>query len=282
MTALRRRIGTATALLLVAGAALAEDVRLSGTGSALGTFQRLSAAFAKASPGDRLRILPSVGSSGAISAVAKGALDVGVSGRPLGAAEQALGVVAIPYARTPLLFAVGPRAGVRDLRTGDLVRIYRGELAAWPNGERVRVVMRPRTDVDNALLRGISPEVSAALDAAFARPGLLVALTNQECDDILARTPGAIGPTSLTQVITEEEHVVPLSWNGVEPTVSNLASGAYPLSKTLFVVTRTPPPARAARLLAFLRSAEASRILEDTGNLPIPIAAPGGHDADGR
>ncbi len=282
MTALPRRLWTVGALLLLAATARAEDVvRASGTGSALGMLRRLSAAFARASPGDRLRILPSVGSGGAISAVANGALDVGISGRPLAGAEQALGIEATPYARTPFLFAVGPRTGTRDVGAEDLVRMYRGERTAWPNGERVRLVMRPRTDVDNALLRGISPELSAALDVALARPGLLVALTNQECDDILSRTPGAIGPTSLTQVVTEQEQVEPLAWNGVAPTVANLASGAYPLAKTFFVVTRTPPPPPVARFVAFLRSAEASRILEETGNLPL-LRAPDGRDADGR
>jgi phosphate transport system substrate-binding protein len=265
---------------LFAPAARAEDVvRVSGTGSALGTFQLLGAAFARANPGHRLRVLPSVGSVGAIMAVANGALEVGVSGRPLEAREEALGLAGIAYARTPLLFGVGPRTGVREITTDELVRIYRGELTTWPNGERIRLVMRPPSDVDNALLRQISPEMSAALDVAFRRPGLLVAVTNQQCDEILSRIPGAIGPTSLSELTAEERRVVPLAWNGVAPTVQNLASGAYPLVKTFFLVFRTPPSPPVARLLALLRSPEGHGILEQSGNLPLPVPPA---DGDGQ
>ncbi len=268
---------------LVAASPRAEEVlRVSGTGSGLGTLQRLARPFAAANPGHRLQILTSLGSSGAISAVANGALDVGISGRALEAAEQALGLAELVYARTPFVFAVGPNTEVRSVTTREIVRIYRGELLTWPNGERVRVVMRPRGDVDTALVRAISPEVSAAVDVAYGREGLLVAVTNQECDDILSRTPGAIGPTSLTQIVTEEKGLVALAWNGVAPTTRNLASGAYPLSKTLRAVTRTPASPAVRRFLAFLRSREAARILEQAGNVPFPAATPEGGDAERR
>jgi phosphate transport system substrate-binding protein len=142
--------------------------------------------------------------------------------------------------------------------------------------------MRPRTDVDTALVRAISPQVSAAVDAAYARRGLLLAVTNQECDEILARTPGAIGPTSLTQISTEEKRLVPLAWNGVEPSVANLASGAYPLSKTLLAVTRVPPSPAARRVLEFLASPQAATILERTGSIALSRRAPRSGDGDRR
>ena len=198
---------------------------MSGTGSALGTLHLLADAYGKANPGHRLRVLPSVGSSGAIGAVADGALDVAIAGRPLRAPENARGLVAIQYARTPFVLAVGPRAGVSGLTAGDLARIYRGERTAWPSGERVRPILRPQTDVDDEILRAISPELARAVEAAHRREGLLVAVTNQECNEALARTPGSIGPTSLTQILTEEASIVPLAWNGVAPTVANIASG---------------------------------------------------------
>jgi ABC-type phosphate transport system substrate-binding protein len=104
---------------------------------------------------------------------------------------------------------------------------------------------------------------------------MLMAVTNQECDEILARTPGAIGLTSLTQVLTEERPLTLLAWNGVAPTLPNLASRAYPLSKTLVVVVRGPPSPAVRRFLAFLGSPAARKILEETGNLPLPLSTPG-------
>lgn len=274
---------TAGALLLLASAARAEVVlRVSGTGSSLGTLRRLSDAFEKAHPGHRLKILPSVGSTGAIAAVANGALEVGISARPLHPSDEALGLTALPYARTPFVFAVGPRASVRGLTTEELVRIYRGELTRWGNGERIRLVMRPRTDADTALVRAISPAVSAAVDVAFTREGLLVAMTNQECGEIVSHTPGAIGPSSLAEITTDDPVLVPLTWNGVAPTVPNLASGAYPLAKTFAAVTSVPPSPPVRRFLEFLASAEARRILEQAGNLPLLTPPSGARDAERR
>ena len=247
-----------------------ELLRVSGTGTALGTFRQLIPAFERVNPGVTVKLLPSVGSSGAIQAVAEGALDLGVSGRPLAPREQARGLVAMAYARTPFVFAAGPRVSATGLEAAQLVRIYRGEVTTWPDGERVRLVLRPRTDVDTVFIRAISPELDAAMEVALGREGLVLAATNQDCNEALARTPGSVGPTTLSQLLTESHSLRPLDWNGVTPTIVNLTSGAYPLGKTLWVVSRSVPPAAVTRFIAFLGSQEANRILERTGNLPVP------------
>jgi len=248
-------------------------LRVSGTGSALGAIRELVPAFEKAHPGVTVKLLPSVGSAGAIQAVRERALEVGISGRPLLPEEVAAGLLEVTYARTPFVFAVGPRVTATSLSAGELVRIYRGELTAWPDGERIRPVLRPGADVDTLTIRAISPELDAAMEVALGREGLLMAATNQDCNEALARTPGSVGPTTLSQLKTEVHTLRPLAWNGVEPTVTSLASGAYPLAKALHAVVRAPVSAPVHRFLDFLGSAEARRILEQTGNLPAPAPA---------
>jgi phosphate transport system substrate-binding protein len=269
---------TASAALAIAilgspAARAGEVLRVTGTGTALGTMRRLAPAFEKANPGHELRVLPSLGSTGALRAVADGAIDVALSGRALKPEERAPGLLALPYARTPFVLAAGPRVGVSGVTAGEAARIYRGALATWPNGERVRLVLRPRSDVDTVLIASVSAELAAAMDVALAREGMLVAATNQDCHAILVRTPGAVGPSSLTQIVTEDPALTPLAWDGVEPTLDNLAAGRYPLAKTLHLVVRAPPSPAVRRFLAFLGSAEARAILEQTGNLPVAFPA---------
>jgi phosphate transport system substrate-binding protein len=259
------------ALLLPAAGRAEEALRVSGTGTALGAMRLLATSFEKANPGRQLHVLASVGSGGAFKAVAQGALDVGISARALRKDEFGLGLVAIPYAKTPFLFAAGPRTGVTGVTSAEVERMFRGELTRWPNGERIRVVLRPRSDADTQLLLDFSPELGAAVEAALGREGMLVAGTNQECNAMLVRTPGSIGPTSLTQIVTEGLAVTPLSWNGVAPTLKNLDAGAYPLGKTLYLVIRAPAPPRVRRLVSFLATPEARRILEKAGNLPLHL-----------
>jgi phosphate transport system substrate-binding protein len=265
-------LGVAVAIAAPAAAAdPAPPLKASGTGSALGTMRRLAAAFARASPGDRLEIVPSLGTSGAIKAVVHGALDLALLGRPLEPAEKALGLASFPYARTPFVFVAGPRTGITAITAEEALRLYRGEVTQWPSGERVRLVLRPRMDADTAVLRGISREMAAAVDAALAREGMLVGATNQESDDLVARTPGALGQSTLTQIVAEDEPLRPLAWDGAAPTLANLASGAYPLSKTLELAVRASPSPAVRRFLGFLRSPAARGILEETGNLPLAL-----------
>jgi phosphate transport system substrate-binding protein len=265
------------ALLLAAPARAEEVLRVTGTGSALGVLARIAPAFEKANPGVKLKILPSLGSAGAVKAVAAGALDLGLSGRTLRPDEAALGLDGITVARTPFLFAVGPRAGATRIGADELASIYRGERSTWPGGERIRLVLRPSADTDTLFVRSISPAMAAAVDAAQARPGMLLAATNQDSDTMLARTPGGLGASTLAQLLAEQRGLTPLAWEGVEPTLANLVAGTYPLAKPIVVVLpRSPPPGPAVRrLLTFLASAEGRRLLEASGCQPVAFPAGG-------
>lgn len=274
-----RRVGftalLACALLVAAPPARAADVlRVSGTGSWLGVMTRLAPAFAKAHPGNRLEVIPSLGSGGAIRAVATGELDVALSGRPLKADERETGLAAVEVARTPFVFVAGPGAGATGLTAAELVQILKGKQTAWPNGERIWPVLRPAKDADTAYLRSLSPALSAALTAAQAQPGQLVAATNQQSDDLVARNPGGLGMSSLAQVITEPRGLTVLAWEGVSPSLPTLVSGKYPLVKPLFLVL----PARAAaaehHFLAFLATPEAGRLLAAVGCQQLAFTSP--------
>ncbi len=258
--------------LAAPGASALEPVRVGGTGSAVAAMARLGDAATAQDARIRVRVLPSMGSTGAIQAVTDGALDLGMSGRPLRDGEQTLGLASREVARTPFLFAVGPRVGVPGLTTEELVAIYQGERLTWPDGQRIRPVLRPRSDADTDLLRSISPAVAGAVDAASGRPGMLVAVTNTECNEMLARSPGSIGPTTLLQIRSESHPLRPLHWNGVQPTVENLASGRYPLVKSIHLVFRAPASDGVRHFLAFLGSPRGQTLLRELGALPLDFA----------
>jgi phosphate transport system substrate-binding protein len=264
-------VAVVAAMALVPARATAQTLRLSGTGTGLGAFRLLARAFEQAHPGQAVKLLPSVGSAGAIRAVADGAIEIGISGRPLRPDEGALGVQGLLLARTPFLFAVGPRVAIASITPAELARIYRGASTTWPDGVRIRLVLRPGFDADTLIIRSIAPELDAAMQVALQREGMLVASTNQECNQAVARTPGSIGPSTLTQLLTEPGSPRGLAWNGVAPTVANLENRTYPLEKPILLVIRAAPSPAVRRFVAFLGTAEARRILEQTGNLPVAL-----------
>jgi phosphate transport system substrate-binding protein len=227
----------------------------------------LAEAFEAHHPGVQVIVAPSLGSSGAIQATAKDALDLGLISREMTPAEKGLQLETVEYARTPFVLAVGTRVPITDLQALDLARIYRGESTHWPNGERIRLILRPSADADTLLVRSLSPEMSLAIDAALARPGLLMALTNQEALEMILKTPGTIGFCSLSQILSEKAPVKILSLGGVAPTLQAVRTGTYPLSLKHAVVVRQDRTRTTRDFLEFVLSEEGRSLLRQYGNL---------------
>lgn len=257
---------------LAAAALLAapEPILLSGTGSSTGGMRALAEAWSRAHPATPVRVLPSVGSSGAIRAVLDGKLHLGCVARALTAEEAARGAAQRPYARTPLVFATDPGNPLRSISPAEIERIYAGERTAWPDGRPIRLVLRPPADALSTALAALSPGLRAAQERARLVHGLFVGVTDQDAADHLERTPGAFGPTTWSLVVSEGRRLNVLALDGVHP-----SAPGYPWTVELSFVWRGAQPPGAARgFLAFAASAEGARVLAATGHLP-----PGGQGA---
>jgi phosphate transport system substrate-binding protein len=246
-----------------------ETLKIGSTGAALGSLKLLAAAFERSHVGTKVEVLSSLGSSGAIQAFRKGAIDLAISGRTLSNEEEKQGLSLVEYARTPFMPVAERSVGQSNLTADALLRIYRGESAVWPNGARIRLVLRVASDTDNAILRGISPEMSVSVDIALAREGMQIAITDQDNAQMIARTPGAIGFVSLTQYTTENLSLKVLAYDGITPSLSALLDGSYPLCKSFGYVMGPASSPKSREFIAFIRSAEGRRILEQSGCLSV-------------
>jgi len=250
--------------------ALAEEVlKIGGAGSALGSMKLLAAAFEKSHPGVKAVVLSSIGSIGGIKAVSKGGIGIGLTGRPLNKEELKLGLSVIEYARTPIIFVTRNNINVSNLSTGEIIKIFRGEIQTWPNGERIRLILRQAAESNAIAVNQISPEMRKAMEIAMSRPWRLVALTDQESTDLVEKTPGAFGFCTLTQAISEKRNMKILSYNGIPPITKNLVNDSYPLSKSHFMLTKPKPSAMVKEFIRFVRSSKGKRILEELGNSVI-------------
>lgn len=255
-----------TAALFAGEATAAEDIKIGGTGNALGAMRLLADAFGKQNPGIKVTVLPSLGTSGAIKAVPKGAVDIGLSSRPLTEEERKLGAIAVEYARTPLVFAVSSKNQARAITLEQIVDIYNGKMVNWPDGIQIRPVLRQPGDDNTRQIREMNPALEKALSVAEQRPGMPFATTDQEAADKTESIPGALFVTTLSLINSENRPLRALTLNGVEPTVSNLASGKYPHVKRLFLITQPDPSPAAKRFIAFIQSPAGREILTRAGN----------------
>jgi len=256
-------------LPVTASGVLAADdqgtLRIGGTGAAAATITRVAAAFQKKHPDARVVFTPSLGSTGGIKAVIAGALDVGLNSRPLTEAERAHGLVMAEYGRTPLLLVTSHKGAGVDFTLGQIAALYNGEIPSYPDGAPLRLIMRPEVEIDLHLVRGLSPEINAAVQKAQLREGMNVAVNDQDNAKMLVKTRGAIGWMTMAQLISEHLGLTPLPIDNIPLSQENFASGKYPLFRSFSVVTVAQPTPLVKSFLNFLASAEGRAILEKNG-----------------
>lgn len=260
-------IGTVCAFAMLS--AHADSIKIGGTGTALGSIKLLAQEFKRSRPEAQLIVTPSLGSTGAIRAVIAGAIDIGISARPVNDEELRQGASARTYARTPFVIATAAKTSASGLTLTELTAIYSGTQTRWPDGSPLRLVVRPDADADTVLMRAFSPEMSQAISLALTRKGLRLADTDQDNIDALEKLPGSLGTSTLTQLATEGRAVKALALNGVAPTLQNLSNGSYPYFKTLHLVTGPHPAPLAKDFVAYIQSAAGRAVLERSGNLAL-------------
>lgn len=247
----------------------ADAIKIGGTGTGLGAMKLMAREFNKSRPTAQLIVTPSLGSTGAIKAVLAGAIDIGISARPVSAQEQGQGASTRAYARTPFVIATGTKTKAAGLTLPQLVAIYSGKTPRWPDGSPIRLVMRPDADADTVAMRAFSATMNSAISVALARPGLRMADTDQDNADALEQLPGSLGTSTLTQILTEGRALKVLDLDGVTPTLQALAAGRYPYFKTLYLVTGRSPSPLAKDFVAFVHSPAGQAVLARSGNLAL-------------
>ena len=237
----------------------AADLTVGGTGSATELLRRLGDAFSKHGEA-RTDVVPSLGSSGGIRAVADGVLDLAVSGRPLKPAEVKQGMTVPLVLRTLFIFATShPRPNA--LKSSDLSKVYASLNPAWTDGTPIRIVIRPPSDSDTDLMAQLFPGLGAAVEGARKRPDVPVAATDQDNLDVAEQLPGSLVGSTLTQITLETRRLRAIAIDGVDPTLDNFERGTYQYGKSLYFIVPAKPTPIAERFIVFLRSAEGQALL---------------------
>lgn len=251
----------------ITGTVYAETVKIGGTGFALGVMRILAESFEKQYPGVKIQVFPSLGSSGGIKAVLQGALDIGLSARTLNEAEMSRGAIALEIAKTPFVFFSNSSVDKDGLTIQELERIYGGQSLSWPDGTRIRLILRLKVEQDMDIIRKLSPAMDQAVALSFNREGLNIAITDQENASAVEKTVGALGGGSFTQILSENRQVKVLSLNGVKPSVKGRINSSYPWFKSLYLVKTAGISPAVQKFQEFIDSETGGTILNNNGNM---------------
>lgn len=249
------------ALLSLVPCADADTIKLGGTGSAIRALQALGDAYRAREPEASFVTMRNLGSRGGKAALRAGAIDLAVSADELTAEERQLGLAGVAWLRTPFVLAAAPDVPISAIGSAELARIYAGDVTAWPDGSRLRLVLRPPLDSDNRHLKAISPTIATAVDQALQRVGMTMAPSDQDAADALETIPGALGTSTLGLIVSERRQVKVLALDGVVPTLPAIANGRYPHAKTIYLLHRGDASPATLRFLAFASSTRARTVL---------------------
>lgn len=208
------------------------------------------------------QVFNSIGSGGGVRALLDEVIDVAMISRPLKDREADQGLVAVPYARTLLVWAVDEEATVRETTLDELAGLY-ADGGAWSDGSRAVPLLREIGDSGIAVVRRTAPHVADAHDDSVRTRRFDVLLTDRAMRRALKDVEDAFGLTDLGQLGSSRALIV----DGLEPTLENI--DRYPFIRTLSLVFREPISDKGRRLLEHIRSEGARERLREHGYEPL-------------
>ncbi len=167
---------------------------------------------------------------------------------------------------------IGTNATISDpnITSQELLEIFDGSKTRWPNGQEIIVLAREKSDSGFAVLEKTIPGFKEVYQESLAQKRWTIYYTDQDANQALEGTPGAIGVTDLGMINTEHLRVKKAKLNGILPSPENLLNGTYPLSRKLFFIYhKNTSTEEISAFLSFVFSEEGRVVLESNGYLPI-------------
>lgn len=243
--------------------------------------QAWAEAFMKANP--KVSVAVTGGGSGTgIAALLSNTCDIAELSRELKpeeiemARQKGFEPKQITVALDGLAVVVHPANPLSRLTLDQLAAIFSGSVSNWQEvgGSDLPIVILSRevnsgTHVyfkEHVLRRGRKDS-----QVEFAANALMLS-SSQAIADEVAQNPGAIGYFGMGY-ISAKERALAIALNAdspyIQPTIANVISQAYPISRPLLMVTHGQPSGLVARFLDFVLSAAGQKIVVKIDFVPV-------------
>jgi len=256
-------------LCLMAAPVKAGEIKINGSTTVLPVTQVVSEAFMEDNPGFNFSI--SGGGSGrGIAALIDGTTDIAQTSRWIRDSEVEMAVenriYPVPFviAYDSIIPVVHPDNPVDELSLEELRKIYNGEITNWSEvGGTDRSITIISRDSDSGtyvvwgdkVLKGDRMTPRAQM---LASNGAIVQAVQDNRHAI-----GYIGLGYLTDRLKSVEV------DGVRPTSTTTASGEYPVSRSLWLITNNWPSGDVLRFINYIQHPDNAHLIEEGGYVPI-------------
>ncbi len=252
-----------------------QTIKISGSTTVLTIVQKAADQYMTTHPDADIQI--SGGGSGVgIQAIGAKNVDIGMSSREVTTAEMAKYplFVVTTVAQDGIAIVVNPVNTVQYLTLDQIKDIYLGKITKWseinganvPNTNNQIVVIGrdsasgTRTYFDETLLLKATPTAK-----------MLDKNSNGAVLQTVAQTPGSIGYVSIG-FVSRDVKALPVWYNAqkiVAPTLDNVKTRTYPVSRDLYVITNGQPTGLVKDFIKYILSADGQKIVADEGYVTI-------------
>ncbi len=251
----------------------AGTVTVKGSDTMVILVQRWAEEFMKKNTGVKIQVTGG-GSGTGLSALINGTTDIASSSRPIKEAEQEKlrGRFNTPgnevaVAKDGVAFYVNDKSPVQSLTMEQLKKIYLGDLTNWKElgGADAKIVVYSRENSSGTYV--------------FVKDNLLGR------EDFVASAQTLPGTAAVVNAVAKEKHgigyggaaygkgirelKVKVGAGDIAPTLDNVRSGKYPLSRDLFFYLRNKPGGDAKAFIDFCLSPEGQAVVTKVGYFPI-------------
>ncbi|HOJ11546.1 MAG TPA: phosphate ABC transporter substrate-binding protein [Clostridiales bacterium] len=242
---------------------LSSKLEIIGSTSTQKLFETLADEFVIKNPKVKINY-QGVGSSKGIKAVKDGTGDIGTSSRELKEEEKSWGLKEYVLAKDGIAIAINPGNQKNELTVDQITKIFKGEITNWKDigGKDRKIIVLSREAGSGT--RGAFEELLKIEDQVVKEA--LVYDGNGPMKAAIASTEDAIGYISFGYM---DDSVKTLRIDGVEPTIENVLSGSYPLSRPFIIMTKGEAEGLAKSFIDFALDKEGQSIVKDEGYIPI-------------
>lgn len=245
-------------------AGLSGSITIAGSTSVQPVSEELAKAFMAKNAGVTINVQGG-GSSAGVKAANEGAAQIGASSRDLKDSEKGMGLTEHKIALDGIAVVVNAKNAVSELTMEQVQKIFTGEVTNWKEvggkGAAINVVNREA----GSGTYGAFEELVIGKDKKFTDKALTQPSTGAVRSTV-AGDENAIGYVSLGSLNDEVKGV---KVDGAEPTIENVKSGAFKISRPFLYLTKGEVNEVTKAYIEFVMSDEGQNIVKEAHFIPV-------------
>ncbi|MGF1734409.1 phosphate ABC transporter substrate-binding protein [Photobacterium satsumensis] len=214
-----------------------------------------------------------IGSSAGISAVKQNVADLGMSSRYLKPEEINPDLSTVTIAHDGIALVVHKENPVANLNKAQVEKIYHGEITNWKDvgGPDLKIAVVSRENASGSRFSfedfmGLTQQIEGQT-VSDINPQVLIVNTNGTVKSLVSRNKHALGYVSLGSV---DDSIKALDFEGVSPSLENLESGKYKISRPFLMLYKEKKIKDSAKdFVDYVTSKSGQNLIEQRGYVSV-------------